>query len=317
MVMKTIQINKTFLMPHSSAKIRLDQAMAKLLPDFSRMQIKTWIEKGYLTVNEKCVQPKYKTQGGESIHLAVTLEDHADWQAEAIPLTIVYEDEALLIVNKPAGMVVHPAPGNLKHTLVNALLHYHPGLSLLPRAGILHRLDKDTSGLLIVAKTQAALRSLSQQLKKRLITREYLAIVQGKLISGGTINAPIARHPLLRKQMTVSDVGKPAITHYRIQEKYSTHTLVRIQLETGRTHQIRVHFAHKHHPVLGDPVYGKRLLLTKQLPEKLRIAIQQFPRQALHATLLSFTHPITKAPLQIGIDLPEDMQSLIQLFLKS
>lgn len=309
----TNEINETFFLDATLAGLRLDQALAKALPHYSRTQIKSWIMAGKLRINGHCMLPKYKVQGGEKISLQAEMSVQCESTAENIPLDIIFEDAALIIVNKPAGMVVHPAPGNRSQTLVNALLHHDPSLALLPRAGIVHRLDKDTSGLLLVAKTADALKELSRQMKKRLITRGYQAIVLGKLISGATISAPIGRHPLLRKQMAVTDTGKPAVTHYRISQKFRGHTHLNIQLETGRTHQIRVHMAHIRHPVLGDPVYSKRLQITKNMTEALQTCIRHFKRQALHAYLLTFRHPSTQEEVSFSSDLPADLKELIKL----
>jgi 23S rRNA pseudouridine1911/1915/1917 synthase len=223
----------------------------------------------------------------------------------------VHEDEALIIINKPVGMVVHPGAGNSNQTLLNALIHYAPQLKQLPRAGILHRLDKNTSGLLIIAKTPLALKNLSQQLKKRTLLREYQAIIYGKLISGGKVEAPIGRHPFQRKRMAVVDTGKPAITHYRIAEKYRAHTRLTVRLETGRTHQIRVHMAHIHHPIVGDTAYGGRVQLTKGMTPELIQQLRQYKHQALHAFALGFTHPVSQEWMRFECELPYDMQELI------
>jgi 23S rRNA pseudouridine1911/1915/1917 synthase len=264
-------------------------------------------------VNGAPCQAKTRPKGGESVLLeAIAKQSHHHWQAQNIPLSIVYEDEALMIVNKPAGMVVHPSAGHLNHTLLNALLHHVPTLQALPRAGILHRLDKDTSGLLVVAKSLIALKTLSQQLKKRTLLREYQTIVSGTLISGGTVRAPIGRHPLQRTQMTVLDTGKEAITHYRIAEKYRSHTRLNIRLETGRTHQIRVHMAYIHHPIVGDPAYNKRLLIAPDTSAALIQTLRSFKRQALHAYALGLIHPVSQKVMLWEAKPPEDMQALIK-----
>lgn len=301
------------IIPEEHANERLDQVLAKLMPAYSRTQIKEWIDSGAVLVNDTPSKGKYKVKGGESVKVEINIKQQPAWQAQKIPLTIVYEDEALIIINKPVGLVVHPGAGNTESTLLNALLHHAPQLQELPRAGILHRLDKDTSGLLLIAKTAAALKNLSAQLKKREISREYQAIVYGKMISGGTVDAPINRHPLQRKRMAVVETGKYAVTHYRVAEKYRAHTRLKLQLETGRTHQIRVHMNHIHHPIVGDSTYGGRVQLSKGMSEELIQALRRFKRQALHAYALGFTHPETDEWVQFEIDLPDDMQKLMKL----
>ena len=299
------------VIPEEHAHERLDQVLAKLLPEYSRTQIKDWIDAGTVWLNGKSVKGKLRVKGGETIVIEGVVKPQPQWQAQKIPLSIVFEDDDLLIINKPVGLVVHPGTGNPDNTLLNALLHHAPVLQELPRAGILHRLDKDTSGLLLVAKTTHALKHLSHQLKKRTIGREYQAIVSGKLISGGTIDAPIDRHHLQRKRMAVVDTGKPSVTHYRVMEKYRAHTRLRVQLETGRTHQIRVHMAYIRHPIIGDAVYGARLQQTKGMTPELIQTLRRFKRQALHAFALSFEHPTTHGPMHFEIDLPDDMKQLI------
>jgi 23S rRNA pseudouridine1911/1915/1917 synthase len=305
------KINLTFIIPDQHVHERLDQALAKLMPDYSRTQIKLWLESGAILVNNHPAKGKIKVKGGETIVVAATLKEQPAWQAEALPLNIVHEDEALIILNKPAGLVVHPGAGNANHTLLNALIYHVPALQQLPRAGILHRLDKDTSGLLVIAKTPAALRNLSQQLKKRLIEREYQAIAAGTIISGGRIEAPIARHPIHRKRMAVIETGKEAITHYRVMEKYRAHTRLSVKLETGRTHQIRVHLAYIHHAIVGDATYGSRVQLPKGITPALMQTLRQFKRQALHAFALGLTHPVTGEFIRWEAQLPTDMDELI------
>lgn len=295
---------------------RLDQALVKLMPEFSRTQIQQWIAEGAVLLNKQVVKSNYKVKGGEEVAVTITLKSQPEWEAQAIPLTVVYEDNALIVINKPAGLVVHPGAGNADRTLLNALLHHAPELKLLPRAGILHRLDKDTSGLLVIAKTAPALKHLSHQLKKRQLVREYQAIVYGELISGGTVDAPIDRHPLQRKRMAVVETGKHAITHYRVAEKYRAHTRLKLRLETGRTHQIRVHMAFIHHPILGDSTYGGKVHLTKGMSPELITLIRSFKRQALHAFALGLTHPTTGEFQRFEIDLPEDMETLIKALRK-
>ena len=277
-------INLTFIIPIEHTQERLDQALAKLLPDFSRTQIQEWLESGEILVNGKQLKGKTKVKGGEEISLSATPKAQPVWEAEAIPLNIIYEDDALLIINKPAGLVVHPGAGNSSKTLLNALLHHAPQLQSLPRAGILHRIDKNTSGLLVVAKTAAALKNLAHQLKEHSLQREYQAVVYGDMISGGRVDAPISRHPMQRKRMAVVETGKHAATRYRVMEKYRGFTRLLLQLETGRTHQIRVHMQHIHHPVVGDPIYGGRVQLTKGMQPTLIELLRGFKRQALHAS---------------------------------
>ena len=299
---------------------RLDQAAAHLFPEYSRERLKDWIKDGRLTVQGKQGKPKDKVVGGEELVLLAELESETDAQPQDIPLNIVYEDDDLLVINKPAGLVVHPGAGNSDGTLMNALLFHHADLRLLPRAGIVHRIDKDTSGLLVVAKTLPAQTSLTTQLADKTVYREYEAIVCGVMTGGGTIDAPIDRHPSDRTRMAVvnrrdeDDMrGRDAVSHYRVIARFRGHTHVRVQLETGRTHQIRVHMGHIGHPLAGDPVYGGRPRLPKGgTPEMIR-AIQQFPRQALHARQLGLQHPITGNDMRWESPLPDDMTELLRI----
>jgi 23S rRNA pseudouridine1911/1915/1917 synthase len=307
----TKKVKQTLIIPESSAGMRLDQALSKLLPDYSRTQIQDWIKKEEITLNKQAPRNKEIVIGGEIVIIDAALKPQHQWEAEAIDLDSIYEDDVILVINKPVGMVVHPAAGNYKSTLLNALLHHCPALQQLPRAGIIHRLDKDTSGLLIIAKTTPALLNLTAQLKARTVTRLYQTIVSGIFTSGGKIDAPIGRHPIQRKRMAVIDTGKTALTHYRIMERYRAHTRLKVQLETGRTHQIRVHMAHIQHPILGDPIYGGRLQLPKGATQPLILALRQFKHQALHAYELGVTHPVTGAAMTWRAPLPEDMQKLI------
>ena len=241
------------------------------------------------------------------------MEVQTDFAAEDIPLDIVYEDDDILVLNKPADLVVHPAAGNWSGTLVNALLHYKPTLEMLPRAGIVHRLDKDTTGLMVVAKTLIAHTSLVEQLQARDVSREYLALVHGNVVAGSTIEANIGRHPVDRKRQAVTEGGKEAVTHYRIEERFPHHTLLRVALETGRTHQIRVHLSWKHMPIVGDQVYGGRPRVPAGASESVRQAVQQFPRQALHATRLGLHHPVSGDYLQWQVAIPADMAALLDI----
>jgi 23S rRNA pseudouridine1911/1915/1917 synthase len=306
---KIIQLN--FSIPELHAHERLDQVLAKLMPDYSRTQIQAWLESGSILINDKPAKGKIKLKGGENVTVNAVAKPQPAWAAQSIPLNIVHEDEALIVINKPVGLVVHPGAGNSDSTLLNALLHHAPQLKDLPRAGIIHRLDKNTSGLLVIAKTPAALKDVSAQLKHRTILREYQAIVYGTMISGGSVDAPIDRHPLQRKRMAVVDTGKHAVTHYRVAEKYRAHTRLNLKLETGRTHQIRVHMSHIRHPIVGDPTYGGRVQLSKGMTPELIQALRTFKRQALHAFALGLTHPLTQEFIRWEIDLPEDMQELI------
>lgn len=309
---KLIHLNTEI--PQALAGTRLDSALAKLFPDYSRARLQHWIKTSKVLVDGKALKAKEKISAGQLIEIEAMLEAEVSWQAQAIDLNIVYEDDDLLVLNKPAGIVVHPGAGNPDHTLVNAILHHAPECELLPRAGMVHRIDKDTSGLLVIAKTLAAHTSLVQQIQEKQAKREYLALVDGLMIAGAHVDAAIGRHPTSRKKMAVRiDEGKPAITHYRIKEKFRAHTLLTVQLETGRTHQIRVHMAHIQHPIVGDQTYNKRLTIPKNASQALIDALRQFKRQALHAYRLSFTHPITAAPLSFEIAIAKDMENLIQL----
>jgi 23S rRNA pseudouridine1911/1915/1917 synthase len=297
--------------PPEYAGQRLDQVLARLLPDHSRSQIQQWIEAGAVLLDRVPPRQRDKVAGGEVVEIQVPAAPILRWEAEDIPLDIVHEDAEILVLNKPAGMVVHPAVGNYAGTLVNALLQHAPSLAVLPRAGIVHRLDKETSGLLVVAKAERARLDLIEQLRTRTIEREYLAIVTGVLISGGTIDAPIGRHPRERTRMAVTAGGKPAVSHYRIKTRYRAHTLLLVKLESGRTHQIRVHMAHLRHPIVGDPVYGGRAHLPAGASETLKRALKGFKRQALHATRLGLVHPGTGEHVAWTAPPPADMTALM------
>jgi 23S rRNA pseudouridine1911/1915/1917 synthase len=306
------KIHHILTIPEDFTGVRLDQALSKLLPDYSRTQIQEWIKNGSVSLDGKPSKTRYNILGGENIEINASLKPQPAYQAEAIKLDIIYEDDALMVINKPIGMVVHPAAGNFSHTLLNALLHHAPALKDLPRAGIIHRLDKDTSGLLVIGKTIAAVNDLTAQLKARTISRIYQTIVAGIMTGGGTVKAPIGRHPLQRKRMAVVDTGKEATTHYRVMERYRAHTRIKVQLDTGRTHQIRVHMAHIRYPILGDPVYSGRLQLPKGATPPLVEKLRQFKRQALHAFELGLLHPVTREAMTWRAPLPEDMQLLIE-----
>lgn len=308
---ETPKIAQQLTIPDEMNGQRLDQAVAKLLPEYSRVLIQKWIKAGNLLLNQKIAKPRAEVCSGDTIDLEAELEVKADWAAQSIPLNIIYEDEALLVLNKPIGLVVHPGSGNPDSTLLNALLFHAPGLKHLPRAGIVHRLDKNTSGLLVIAKTLKAYNSLNSQLRKRTLRREYQAIVSGLIISGGTVDAPLARNPLQRKRMAVVETGKMAVTHYRVAEKYRAHTRLKLRLETGRTHQIRVHMAYIQHPIIGDVTYGERLRLPKNATPALVEALRQFKHQALHAEELGLVHPDTGKEMHWKVELPEDFKRLI------
>lgn len=289
---------------------RLDQALAELFPEFSRNRLQGWIKSGCVLLDGVAVPAKHRILGGEQISLHPELREDEASPAQQLPLEIVHVDSEMLIVDKPAGLVVHPAAGHADGTLLNALLHYAPELSRLPRCGIVHRLDKDTSGLLMIARTPAAHKALVDQLQARSVRREYLALVQGALTGGGTVDLPIGRHPVDRKRFAVNDGGKTAVTHYRIEERFAHHTLLRVKLETGRTHQIRVHMNHLHHPLVGDPVYG-RLRLPAGATDEVRDALRHFRRQALHAEKLGLIHPASGEYREWQAPLPEDFAGLL------
>ncbi|WP_456269388.1 23S rRNA pseudouridine(1911/1915/1917) synthase RluD [Kushneria sp. AK178] len=307
-------IEQTRIVPDAMTGLRLDQAAAELFDEFSRERLKSWIKEGALTVDGQKLRPRAPVMSGATLALNAVLEESLAWEAEPIALDIVHEDDDVLVINKPVGLVVHPAAGNQSGTLLNALLHHVPGLSALPRAGIVHRLDKDTSGLMVVAKTLAAQTSLVEQLQARRVKREYDAIVTGAMIAGGRVDAPIGRHPVDRKrQAVVANGGKPAVTHYRVVERFRGHTHIRCRLETGRTHQIRVHMAHQRFPLVGDPVYGGRLKLPAGAGEALKEALRHFSHQALHARRLAFVHPTSQESVEFGMELPDDMFMLLDI----
>jgi 23S rRNA pseudouridine1911/1915/1917 synthase len=299
--------------PLDRAGQRLDQALAALLPDHSRSRLKSWIDSGEVLVDGEPRRPRDKVCGGERVVIAAALPEDPRAVAQDIPLVLVHEDRHVFVVNKPAGLVVHPGAGNPDNTLQNALLALDPKLAKLPRAGIVHRLDKDTSGLLVVARTLAAHTSLVRMLEQREIHREYQAVCRGVMTAGGTVDAPIDRHPTDRVRMSVRQGGRESVTHYRVIKRYRAHTHVRVQLETGRTHQIRVHLAHAGFPIVGDRVYGGRLALPRGASEALRQALKDFPRQALHAARLEFAHPVTGKPLACEAPLPDDMRELLRV----
>lgn len=291
---------------------RLDQALAELFPDYSRSRIKEWILDRRVTVNGVIIdKPKEKVLGSEQIAIDAEIEEEARWEAQDIPLDIVYEDEDILVINKPRGLVVHPGAGNPDGTVLNALLHHFPAIIDVPRAGIVHRLDKDTTGLMVVAKTVPAQTHLVESLQLREITREYEAVAIGRMTAGGTVDEPISRHSTKRTHMAVHPMGKPATTHYRIMEHFRAHTRMRLRLETGRTHQIRVHMSYINHPLVGDPLYGGRPRPPKGASAAFISTLRQFDRQALHATMLRLYHPISGIEMEWHAPLPQDMVDLI------
>jgi len=289
------------VVPPDCAGLRLDQALARLLPQHSRNRLAGWVREARISVDGRTVAPRDKVWGGERLHVRPAAGPEVlAHRAQDIPLDVVYEDEALIVIEKPAGLVVHPGSGNWDGTLLNALLQHAPALAEVPRAGIVHRLDKDTSGLLVVAKTLTVQTDLVRQLQARSVFREYAAVAHGRVARDGSVEAPIGRHPVSRVRMAVVAAGKPAVTHYRVVARYVAATLLHCRLETGRTHQIRVHLASIGHPLIGDPVYGGR-------PGR----VPAFPRQALHARKLGLVHPDTRREMTWEADLPADMRALI------
>ncbi|MFO1400206.1 MAG: 23S rRNA pseudouridine(1911/1915/1917) synthase RluD [Steroidobacteraceae bacterium] len=300
-------------LPAAAAGQRLDQALALALPQYSRARIQRWIRDGQVRLagTPRALRPSERVAGGEQLTVVAEFAPEVALEPEARALAIVYEDAALIVLDKPPGLVVHPGAGNPRHTLQQALLAHDARLARVPRAGLVHRLDKDTSGLMVVARTPEAHTRLVAALQARAIRREYLALVAGRPTGGGTIDEPIGRHRQQRTRMSVRADGRAAVTHYRIEERFRSHTLLRVRLETGRTHQIRVHLAHLGYPVVGDPVYGGRRRLAAGAPPALNAALQAFRRQALHATRLAFAHPLDGRALDFSAPLPADLQQLL------
>ncbi len=292
--------------------LRVDKAIATLCKNYSRSAIQSWIKQGLVLLDDETPVQKDKVVGGEIVELTVPEIRQGEWQPQEISLDIVYEDNDMMVINKPAGLVVHPGAGNPDNTLLNGLLYYLPELRSLARCGIVHRLDKLTSGLMVVAKTEAARLGLVNQLADHSLHREYLALCVGKVISGGSIEEPIARDKHDRRKMSINMMGKEAITHYRVDSRFRNHTLLRVQLETGRTHQIRVHMNHIGFPLVGDPVYGRRLAIPSQCAVELEQQLRLFRRQALHATRIEYIHPISKQHQSWEKQMPNDMQALIK-----
>jgi 23S rRNA pseudouridine1911/1915/1917 synthase len=300
-----------FELPASAAGLRLDQALAAALPQYSRSRLQRWIRAGAVTVGGTAALVRSRVHGGEQVVVAAEFAPDLSVAAEAIPLQIVYQDEALYVLDKPAGLVVHPGAGNREHTLQNALLAHEPALASVPRAGLVHRLDKDTSGVMMVARTPEAHTALAAQLAAREVGREYLALVLGRPTGGARISEPIGRHRSARTRMAVRMDGRPSVTHYRIEERFAAHTLLRVRLETGRTHQIRVHLAHVGLPIVGDPLYGGRRRLVGGDSGGVNAALRGFPRQALHAQRLHLTHPLSGRHLTFEAAPPQDFESLL------
>lgn len=300
------------VVPAELDRDRLDQVAAQLFSEYSRSRLQTWIKNGDLLVDGEQRRTRDKVFEGNCLSINVELEPEVTWQGQEIALDIIYEDECILVLNKPAGLVVHPGAGNPDGTLVNALLNYNEAMANLPRGGIVHRLDKETSGIMVVAKTLPAHHHLVNQLQERTVKREYCAVCVGTMTGGSTIAEPIGRHPKQRKMMAVRALGgKPAITHYRLQTRFAHHTRIVVNLETGRTHQIRVHMAHKKYPLIGDPVYGGRPRIPKGASDELITMLRSFPRQALHAQALQLIHPQTQEEMRFECPIAEDILQLL------
>ena len=301
----------TARVPEALHGARLDAAAASLFPAFSRSRLADWIKLGRLQRNQSAAKPRDKVAVADHITLTPEYDDRVEWAPEALPLDLLYEDDHVVVLNKPAGLVVHPAAGHHSGTLVNRLLAHAPEMASLPRGGIVHRLDKDTSGVMLAAKSTLAHKSLVAQLAERTVSRHYSAVCRGTFSGGGTIDGPIGRHPTSRIKMAVVPDGKPAVTHYRIAARFGAHTHLDVSLESGRTHQIRVHLAWRKHPLIGDPVYGGRAMRPAGASDRLLSALQEFPRQALHARELEFLHPESNESLQFSAPIPEDLAALL------
>lgn len=306
------QIELTKTIPAKFNKNRLDTALSALLPEYSRAKIQSWIKAGYITVNNTILRAKDKIYTDQIININAPLTIINTFQPQAIALDVVYADQDIIVINKPVGLVIHPSAGRIANTLLNALLYHYPELAILPRAGIIHRLDKDTSGLLVITRNLTAHTKLTADLQKRKIKREYIAIVHGTITTGGVIEAPIGRHLIKRTHMAVKANGKPAITHYRIIKRFPAHTYLKVILETGRTHQIRVHLAHIGYPIVGDPTYGKNIKLPAKCSNVLRQILQNFKHQALHAKRLGLKHPHTDQLMEWEVAPPNDIKKLLQ-----
>ncbi|MEJ6659565.1 MAG: 23S rRNA pseudouridine(1911/1915/1917) synthase RluD [Candidatus Thioglobus sp.] len=297
---------------------RIDSALATMLPDYSRSKITSWVRSGRALVNDKAFKAKEKVNGGEVVALSIIQEKSNAWLGEDIPIDVVYEDDDIIVLNKPVGLVTHPGAGNWTGTLANALLHYEPALATLDRAGIVHRLDKNTSGLMVVARSELAQKNLVEQLQTHVVSREYSAIVYGHMISGGSVDAPIGRDPKdrIRQAVVEEGEGKEAVTHYRVIDRFKHHTHVKCILETGRTHQIRVHMAYVEHPLIADPMYGGKIRFPKKAEEALKDVLKGFNRQALHAKKLTLMHPISGEEMSWKAPLPKDLDDLLKALAK-
>ena len=301
------------IIPERMTGQRLDIALSEMLPDYSRSKITAWIKSGEALINHKSFKPKDKVNGSEMVELTISQKQKNDWVGEDIPLNIVFEDEDIIVLNKAVGLVTHPGAGNWSGTLANALLHYEPKLATLDRAGIVHRLDKNTSGLMVVARNEKSQKYLVEQLQTHSVSREYSAIVYGHMVSGGTIDKPIGRDTKDRVKQTVSSNGKEAVTHYRVIDRYQNHTHVKVILETGRTHQIRVHLSHIGYPLIGDSMYGSKVRFPRKADAILKKALVNFKRQALHSRKLTLAHPISGKLVSWKAPLPEDMLVLLDV----
>jgi len=306
----------TIIIPDRMTGYRLDVALSEMMPDYSRSKITAWIKSGDALVNNKTFKPKDKVNGSQMVMLSLNKKQNNDWSAENIALNIVFEDEDIIVINKQFGIVTHPGAGNWTGTLANALLYYDPSLSKLDRAGIVHRLDKNTSGLMVIARNEKSQKYLIEQLQSHLVDREYSAIVYGHMIAGGTVDEPIGRDPKDRVKQAVLMSGKDATTHYRAIDRFKSHTHVKAILETGRTHQIRVHLSYVGHSLIGDPMYGGRVRFPKKASEELKKALNNFKRQALHSKKLTLTHPISGESMSWKAPLPDDMLELLEVLKK-
>ena len=307
--METLKI----IIPERMLGERIDAAISEMLPDYSRSKITIWIKAGDALINMRTFKPKDRVNGNEVVHLSLNQKQSHDWVAEKIPLNVIYEDEDIIVINKQFGLVTHPGAGNWTGTLANALLYYDSSLSRLDRAGIVHRLDKNTSGLMVVARNEKSQKYLVEQLQSHSIDREYSAIVYGHMIAGGTVDEPIGRDSKDRVKQSVTANGKEAVTHYRAIDRFKNHTHVKAILETGRTHQIRVHLSHTGHPLIGDPMYGGRVRFPKKADEVLKETLLNFKRQALHSKKLTLNHPISGDLMSWKAPLPKDMRSLLEV----
>jgi len=301
------------IIPERMTGQRFDVALSEMLPDYSRSKITAWIKSGEALINHKPFKPKDKVNGSEMVELTINQKQNNDWVSEDIPLNVVFEDEDMIVLNKAVGLVTHPGAGNWSGTLANALLHYEPKLATLDRAGIVHRLDKNTSGLMVVARNEKSQKNLVEQLQTHSVSREYSAIVYGHMVSGGTIDKPIGRDTKDRVKQTVSSNGKEAVTHYRVIDRYQNHTHVKVILETGRTHQIRVHLSHIGYPLIGDSMYGGKVRFPRKADAILKKTLVNFKRQALHSRKLTLAHPISGELMSWKAPLPEDMLALLDV----